>query len=88
MCPQLQRPSIDLAANQFGRKFGETSDLALRRSDFNLDILPLGITKITEGLAKWAHGFWATDEKHADARHLCRLLRARPKRPRRHRCAY
>jgi hypothetical protein len=55
--------------------------LALRRPDLNLDILPLGITKIAERLAKWPHGFWATDEKHADARHLRRLLRAHRKRP-------
>src|SRR5690242_10481950 len=72
---------VDLAANQFRRQFREASYLALRRTHLKLDILPLDITKIAERLAKWPHGFWATDEKHADARHLCRLLRRHYDRP-------
>ena len=72
---------VDLAANQFRRQFGESSDLALRRSDVNLDIPPLDKTKIAERFAKWPHGFWATDEKYADAPDPLALLRMRAQRP-------
>ena len=73
---------IDLAANQFRRQFGEASDLALRRSDLDLDILPLDIAKIAERLAKWPHGFWATDDEARRCAASARLLRTRRERPR------
>ncbi|MGC1234839.1 MAG: hypothetical protein WA838_09280, partial [Xanthobacteraceae bacterium] len=72
---------VDLAANQFCRQFGKAGELALCRSDLDLDILALDITKITECLAKWPHGFWATDKKYADAVHTLALLRVRGERP-------
>jgi hypothetical protein len=65
---------VDLTANQSGRQFGEPSELALRRSDVDLNILPISMAKIAERLAKWPHGFWATNEENADARQTPALL--------------
>jgi len=73
---------IDLTANQFRGQFGEATNLALRRSDLNLDILRLGIAKIVECFAKRSHRFRTPDEKYADASQPLALLRTRTERPR------
>jgi hypothetical protein len=72
---------IDLAANQFRSQLRQTSVLALRGSNLELDILPLDISKLAERLTKRPQGFWPTAEKNANAPHLIDLLRVRRQRP-------
>jgi hypothetical protein len=48
----------------------------LRRSNVNVDILPLEIAKFGESLAKWPQRLGAGNEKEADAPHPLALLRA------------
>jgi hypothetical protein len=57
--------------------------LPLRRSDLDLYVLSLDISKLAERLAKRSQQFWPTDEKEADAPHSLALLRVPGKRPRR-----
>jgi hypothetical protein len=78
---------IGLAANQFRRQLWKASVPASRRSDVNLDIFALDITKITKCLTKWSQGFEVSDDKDADASHPVYLLRPRSQRPRRSRAA-
>ena len=77
---------IDATANQFRRQFGEASVMAFRRSDFDLDIFPLEIAKITEPLTKWPHGFRATTQR-TPTRRIGPGLRASRELPRRRRTA-
>jgi hypothetical protein len=79
---QHRDDDIDSAANQISRQFGQASVLPLRGSNLDLDILPLEIAKIAERLAIRPHGFWAIDEKNANAPHPIDLLRPRDDWPR------
>jgi hypothetical protein len=72
---------IDTAADQFHRKFRKARILALRRSDLDLDVPPLEITKVAKCLAKRPQGFWANGQKEADAPHSLALLRTYRERP-------
>jgi hypothetical protein len=69
-------------ANQFRRQFGEPTNLALRRSDLDLNIPSLNKTKIAQRFAKRPHGFRTTHEKYADPPQPLALLRTCRERPR------
>ena len=60
--------------------------MPFRRSDLDLNIFTIDITKITEPFTKSPQGFLqAIADKHANASHPFGLLRSCPERPRRRR---